>query len=556
MAVLRVLMLVAFMLDCILRNTASAQSVPPSAKAGVLASNQFKKQTLKEYDRILHIIEWEYPQGRPQMPATSKVYVETFVFSGNSVVSTRSLQKLTAADTHQEITFADLSAVAGKITEYYHKQGYFLAKAYVPPQDIRNKKVSIEIIEGRLGEVGIMGARDKKLVLKILERYFHPAKNNVLHYQSLLRSILVINENTSLNIKTYLQKGHHNLVDIIVQVEEKKQWEVQSIFDNYGSRFVSRQRESVELTKTNAILSGDKLTITDGTGFPWGALEFAQVDYSELLNSYGTRLGFSYFWLDSNVQGQFRVLNAVGTSAIYSFSLNQPLIKTIDTNVQASLNFDIKDIRNGLLGAVSSKDDLRNVRIELSGDHLDSFYGRNSYLSQVTLGIPDILSGSAVDNPLASRLGASSRFEKYFLQADRTQALPMDVTAFLRGAYQFTPDILTSVEEFSIGGVDTVRGYPESEALGDEGAFVSLEFRRPVYKDILTLTAFLDYGSVRLKEPQPGERKTQELLGTGPGALIAIHKNISAKLDLGFPIGHKPSDVAKATLYFQVIIKF
>jgi hemolysin activation/secretion protein len=80
-----------------------------------------------------------------------------------------------------------------------------------------------------------------------------------------------------------------------------------------------------------------------------------------------------------------------------------------------------------------------------------------------------------------------------------------------RGSWQLSGQPLISNEQFAIGGVDTVRGYLESAALGEQGVQLSMEGLTPnlsrrlgsladVFND-LRLLAFLDSGHVRVVDP-------------------------------------------------------
>ena len=54
-----------------------------------------------------------------------------------------------------EINLAGLRAMAAKIARFYNRHGYFVAQAYVPAQEIRDGAVTIAVVEGRYGKVGL-----------------------------------------------------------------------------------------------------------------------------------------------------------------------------------------------------------------------------------------------------------------------------------------------------------------------------------------------------------------------------------------------------------------
>jgi hemolysin activation/secretion protein len=100
-----------------------------------------------------------------------------------------------------------------------------------------------------------------------------------------------------------------------------------------------------------------------------------------------------------------------------------------------------------------------------------------------------------------------------YLRGNATQQwrLPQDYGLNARASWQLSGQPLISNEQFAIGGVDTVRGYPESAALGDSGLALSLEARTPsllagfpALADSVTdlhALAFFDAASVRVIDP-------------------------------------------------------
>ena len=65
--------------------------------------------------------------------------------------------------------------------------------------------------------------------------------------------------------------------------------------------------------------------------------------------------------------------------------------------------------------------------------------------------------------------------------------------------HQHTDDRVVSMEQFSLGGVNTIRGYRENQLIRDNAFIISPELRFPVYKDrygkaLVYLIPFVDYG--------------------------------------------------------------
>ena len=55
------------------------------------------------------------------------------------------------------VSQADLAAMASAITDVYRTAGYHLSRAMVPPQDIKNGRIRIKVIEGYIAELAVQG---------------------------------------------------------------------------------------------------------------------------------------------------------------------------------------------------------------------------------------------------------------------------------------------------------------------------------------------------------------------------------------------------------------
>jgi hemolysin activation/secretion protein len=189
----------------------------------------------------------------------------------------------------------------------------------------------------------------------------------------------------------------------------------------------------------------------------------------------------------------------------------------------------------------------------------------------MSIGADGILHSSPTPNPEGSRPVAGSRFYKFNVDAGRYQKFIWNTFILLKGSAQMSASNLPIAEQMSIGGADSVRGYPESDFLGDYGFTGTAELRMPPpfisnWKDPITrrrvkeyaqILGFLDFGEVWIKHMEPGETKMNYIVGAGFGVRINVQEGLDFRMDIGFPVGGKePSDGSKASTYVQAITKF
>jgi len=110
----------------------------------------------------------------------------------------------------------------------------------------------------------------------------------------------------------------------------------------------------------------------------------------------------------------------------------------------------------------------------------------------------------------------------------------------LRLTGQWTSERLLGLEQFSIGGLGSVRGYLENQLVRDRGVISSVEFRVPVIYNkagggILHLAPFFDYGGGWNVDDSSGPNT---LASTGLGLLFSPNKHVSAQVYWGYRLRH------------------
>ena len=109
----------------------------------------------------------------------------------------------------------------------------------------------------------------------------------------------------------------------------------------------------------------------------------------------------------------------------------------------------------------------------------------------------------------------------------------------MRSQLQLANDPLISTEQFSLGGINTVRGYRQDALLTDNGFLAAAELRLPILElekinATLQFTPFIDFGTGWNNDEEETEFET--LIGTGFGLLLQTPERFSARVDWGIPL--------------------
>lgn len=134
------------------------------------------------------------------------------------------------------------------------------------------------------------------------------------------------------------------------------------------------------------------------------------------------------------------------------------------------------------------------------------------------------------------------------LEVNYRQTLPRDFIAAVKLFGQWADSPLPTNEQFGIGGLTSVRGYLQSETVGDIGYSVSMEMstpsaaaRLPTFVDELRAFGFVDAGQTRILRPLPEQSRHEALFSVGGGFRIRLFDALSGELSVGVPLLNGPT---------------
>jgi hemolysin activation/secretion protein len=123
---------------------------------------------------------------------------------------------------------------------------------------------------------------------------------------------------------------------------------------------------------------------------------------------------------------------------------------------------------------------------------------------------------------------------------------------------------LVNSEQFSAGGLGTVRGYLESEDLGDNGIAGTIELRTPSLGDFLgkpvddwRFYLFSDAALLTIDDALPEQQEKFKLASVGAGTRIKLQDHYNGSFDFGLPLDNGANTQAYEPLMtFRVWAEF
>ncbi|BAY15510.1 surface antigen D15 domain-containing protein [Anabaenopsis circularis NIES-21] len=493
------------------------------------------------------------------------ILVTRFEVIGSTVFSPEELATVTQEFTGKLITFAELLRVSDAVTKLYTDKGYISSGAFIPADQTfksRGDVVKIQVIEGSVESIEVRGL--KRLNPDYVRSRIAVATGKPLNVNKLLQALQLLQLNPLIkNISAELAAGSRPGSSIIdVKVSEAKTFSAQVSLNNNRVPSIGSFQRQIQLTQANLLGLGDGLSIayanTDGSND-------VDVSYTLPVNPYNGTVQFQYNYTSSNVvEEPFDVLDIEGRSQDFAVTFRQPLIQTPTTEFALGITANRRNSDIGYLeslageripfpspGSVDGQTRLSVLRFFQDWTQRNSrevFAAR----SQFSFGL------DAFD---ATNSGAppDSRFFSWRGQAQWVRLLAPDTLLLLRADAQLADRALVPLEQFGLGGQQTVRGYRQDLLLTDNAFFVSAELRYPILRapqlgGVLQLTPFIDYGttynSSNRADPDPNS-----LASVGLGLLWQSDR-INARFDWGIPLidaNSRNNTLQENGLYFSLV---
>lgn len=433
-------------------------------------------------------------------PSGPKVRVDSLRILGATLFPEAELVAATGFVPGGALTLPELRNFAAAISRFYNSRGYFLAQAYLPAQAIEGGTVTIAVIEGRYGTVGVRN--QSGLSGPVAGRILRGLDSgDPVAIGPLERRLLLLSDIPGIVVHSTLSPGSEvGTSDLLVDLAPGRRVTGSLEADNAGNRYTGAYRLGGSLNVNNPTGLGDQISLrllasTDGLAYGRAAW---QVPVGDAV------AGVSYTHLTYRLGREFSALDASGTADIASLFASYPLIRSRNHNLRALASVDAKWLTDeiGQAGQVSDRTS-QAFSLGLRGDSHDELGGGGwtTYWVAWTAGDLNIKDPAerAADALTARTQGD---FGKLQFSATRLQTVagPLSLYGSVRG--QWASDNLDSSEKMELGGAYGVRAYPEGEAYGDQGYIATLEARLGL--DALTsklpgrfqLTGFVDAGQV------------------------------------------------------------
>ena len=406
--------------------------------------------------------------------------IDDFAVQGATKLSQFDLEQAIYPYLGPNKTADDVEKARAALEKAYHDKGFQTVSVSVPAQNVQNKVVVLKVTELKVGRLRVKNSRyfdinDIKRDAPSL------AEGAVPNFGDVTKDIVSLNQWPDRKVTPALRAGvTPGTVDVDLNVDDT--------LPLHGSLELNNRQSpnTTPLRLTASAQYNDLWQLGHSVSVSYQIAPMRPEDAEVFSGSYLARvphidwLSFLVYGVDSNsdvaaigglnVVGPGQIIGARGVITLPSaenfyqtLSLGPDYKRFGETVSQTGSNFSSPVTYYPLVANYTNK------------------YQTDKYSAQLTASVTGNLrpfsSGPTdFDN---RRYLASANFIHLNIDTSHTQELPQGFQLYGRLQGQLADGPLVSSEQIAMGGLDTVRGYLESETLGDDGVAGTFELRSP-----------------------------------------------------------------------------
>lgn len=490
----------------------------------------------------------EKPQpAAQQLEADAEFTVESYYVSGNTVFSDEQLRNVLSSFTGARKSSADIEKARDAVEKFYHDDGYPTALVNIPEQTIGGGVVTLQVIESRIGRVSVSGNRHFRTD-RVLAELPSLTSGEFLYAPRLQKELAKVNSNPDIKITpSIIPAKEIGVIDVELKVADKLPLHGSLEVNNRSSHDTTELRLSGMLRYDN-LWQKDHSISAQYQVSPQDPKEVKVYSGSYLMPmpwNREQRLVLYGVHSDSNTVAE--EFNTVGKGDIFGVRYLLPLEPVDSYYSSMTFGLDYKSFKQSLnltessIGSSTSPISYLPFSLAYSSSLADAS-GVTQFNVAMNASFRGLVSRESAFEE--KRYQGQANYLYTILGFERTQKLPAGAGLFLKLDGQLADSPLIDNEQFSAGGMESVRGYHESEVMGDNAIHGTLEISAPnlaghfgLNDDYLISTyLFSDFAALETKSPLPGQKRSYLVYGVGTGIRGNLTRSIEYQLDWGFAL--------------------
>ncbi len=437
----------------------------------------------------------------------------------------------------------DIEDARASLEKAFKDKGYQTVVVQIPPQSAAGGVVFLQVVENTVGRLRVRGSR-----------YFSPAQikkeapslaeGSVPNFTAVSQDVIALNQLADRRVTPSLRTGVvPGTVDIDLQVQDT--------LPLHGSLELNNRYSTgtTGLRLNGAVSYSNLWQLGHAVGFSF-QIAPERLDDARVYSAYYLARIEGLNWLTLLLQGtkQDSNVSTLGGAAVAGRGeiLGGRAIVTLPTGKNfyhnLTLGFDYKHFDQNL--SIAGQTVVTPITYYPFSLNYGATWAEEGSVTALNSGITFAVRGLGSDEAQFdfNRFKAGGNF--FYLRGDlgHTHDLARGFQLFAKIAGQVASEPLLNSEQFSAGGLATLRGYLESEVLGDDAVLGTLELRSPSFlkgpieRNEWRVYAFAEGGTVAVDSPLPEQQSSAQLASVGLGSRFHWHDHFDGSLDLGFPL--------------------
>lgn len=487
--------------------------------------------------------------------APIRIQVSAWRITGNSVFTSETLLKILEPSLGEKSTLEQLQTQVDRITAFYRDQGYLLATAYLPEQNMTDSgEIVVHVVEAVWGAIAINN--QSQISDDVIAMHVSEVKTGtVVHRDTVETAAIYLSELPGTHAQMTVQPGQSfGLSDLNIEVKAAQSMAGAFIFDNAGNPYTGRNRLGLNQQFFNPLGRGDAVSIhvlTSGENLTSGRIAYETVWGRPALS-----LGLAASKFDYQLGDSARSLMAGGSAQQASAWVQYYFFRRLQVNVKGRLQLDSFALNDRIeVTDTTTAKRISAYSLELLGDRADAGPGQSS--NTWVLGLHG--GTTAFENASAAFADSSSAhiagdYGFVTLKMQLEQFLSPRMSWYAAFSGQWANTNLDGSQKFALGGPHSVRAYESGVLNGDSGQLWTLEWRyKPAMptgwsaENLVQARVFWDYGQVKVNQkPWSNAENAFAISGLGWGFDWQFREGWRASINMAWADANIPTILANA----------
>lgn len=379
----------------------------------------------------------------------------------------------------QRARLSDIREAADKLEARYRQDGFFLVRAFIPPQQVKDGVFRVRVIEGYIESVSAEGGSEaaRNLVEKILEQVVN---KKPIDLPTLERALLIMNDMPGLRGSGVLRQGTElGASELVVSITDLPSRNFVIGINNTASKIMGEFATLTNLTINNPFeYQPGQLALGLNASADFQRLRALNARYATAIGADGLVFSFGGLVANARPGGSLQALGIESNSSSFSPRLRYALIRGRVLSAYIEAGLSLNQSRTTLLSSELTLD--RSTVFDTSLSIIDN---RTEGSTEASIGLARGTSlFGANDNTAVnpSVQGFTPSFTKLRINVARYQSLPNFFSVQFASQSQWTTDKLLAGEQIFFGGTGLGRAYDTGAVVGDRGIGILLEVRRDI----------------------------------------------------------------------------